>query len=112
MLILKTGPRTVFQIFIGFDVPVNEALMTWSVSSPPSNLMQLWFPWEQAHTIRTIVALIGFSSVIDYRARSPRLAKFLYFRSFTISFMMRRFLRAAFTRLARRITRPAVLRPG
>jgi uncharacterized membrane protein len=46
------------------NVPINEALMTWSVTSPPPNVMQLWSPWEQAHTIRTIVSLIGFSSLL------------------------------------------------
>jgi len=46
------------------NVPINEALMTWQVSSPPPNVMELWSPWEQTHTIRTIVSLIGFSSLI------------------------------------------------
>ena len=46
------------------NVPINEALMTWQVSSPPPNVMELWSPWEQTHTIRTIVSLIGFSSLL------------------------------------------------
>ena len=46
------------------NVPVNEALMTWNASSPPANVMQLWSPWEQAHTIRTVVSLLGFSSLL------------------------------------------------
>jgi uncharacterized membrane protein len=46
------------------NVPVNEALMTWNVTSPPPNVMQLWSPWEKAHTIRTIVSLLGFSSLL------------------------------------------------
>jgi hypothetical protein len=46
------------------NVPINEALMTWQVSSPPANVMELWAPWEKAHTVRTIVSLLGFSSLI------------------------------------------------
>ena len=43
------------------NVPINEVLMTWQVSSPPENVMQLWAPWEGSHTIRTVIALIGFA---------------------------------------------------
>jgi hypothetical protein len=46
------------------NVPINEALMTWSVSSPPQNVMQLWAPWEQVHTIRTVLSLIGFTCLL------------------------------------------------
>jgi len=46
------------------NVPINEVLMTWQASTPPANVMELWSPWEQAHTIRTIIALTGFSSLI------------------------------------------------
>ena len=45
------------------NVPVNETLMTWQASSPPENVMQLWAPWEGSHTIRTIMAVIGFASL-------------------------------------------------
>ncbi len=45
------------------NVPVNETLMTWQASSPPENVMQLWAPWEGSHTIRTIIAVIGFASL-------------------------------------------------
>ena len=45
------------------NVPINETLMTWQVSSPPENVMQLWAPWEGAHTIRTVIALLGFASL-------------------------------------------------
>ena len=57
---------TLFVIVLtrAVNVPVNEALMTWQASSPPPNVMELWSPWEQAHTIRTIVSLIGFSSLL------------------------------------------------
>jgi uncharacterized membrane protein len=45
------------------NVPINETLMTWQVSSPPENVMQLWAPWEGSHTIRTVIALLGFASL-------------------------------------------------
>ena len=51
------------------NVPINETLMTWQVASPPENVMQLWAPWEGSHTIRTVIALIGFSS-LAYAATS------------------------------------------
>ena len=54
----------VFALTRAVNVPINEALMTWQASSPPPNVMELWSPWEQAHTIRTIISLIGFSSLI------------------------------------------------
>jgi uncharacterized membrane protein len=46
------------------NVPINEALMTWQASAPPPNVMELWAPWEKIHTIRTIVSLVGFSSLL------------------------------------------------
>jgi hypothetical protein len=45
------------------NVPINETLMTWQVSSPPENVMQLWAPWEGSHTIRTVIAVLGFASL-------------------------------------------------
>ena len=45
------------------NVPINETLMTWQASSPPENVMQLWAPWEGSHTIRTVIALLGFGSL-------------------------------------------------
>jgi uncharacterized membrane protein len=51
------------------NVPINETLMTWQVASPPENVMQLWAPWEGSHTIRTVIALLGFAS-LAYAATS------------------------------------------
>jgi uncharacterized membrane protein len=45
------------------NVPINETLMTWQASSPPENVMQLWAPWEGSHTIRTVIAFLGFASL-------------------------------------------------
>ncbi len=52
------------------NVPINETLMTWQAASPPENVMQLWAPWEGSHTIRTVIALLGFAS-LSYAA-TPR----------------------------------------
>jgi hypothetical protein len=42
------------------NVPINSQLMTWNASSPPQDVMQIWARWEQAHTVRTAVAVLGF----------------------------------------------------
>ena len=39
------------------NIPLNNQLMTWSIEAPPSNLREIWAPWERAHTIRTFVAV-------------------------------------------------------
>lgn len=39
------------------NVPINNQLLTWSASSPPPNLRELWAPWERIDAIRTIVAV-------------------------------------------------------
>jgi hypothetical protein len=39
------------------NIPLNNQLMTWSIATPPSNLREIWAPWERAHTIRTFVAV-------------------------------------------------------
>lgn len=43
------------------NVPINTQLMTWSTSSPPPDMMQIWARWEQAHTVRTVLATLGFA---------------------------------------------------
>ena len=53
------------------NVPINEMLMTWHITAPPKNLMELWAPWEKVHTIRTIVSMIGFASLV-YAATTTR----------------------------------------
>lgn len=53
------------------NVPINETLMTWQVSAPPENVMQLWAPWEGSHTIRAVIAVLGFAS-LAYGASAAR----------------------------------------
>ena len=38
------------------NVPLNNQLMTWSIATPPSNLREIWAPWDRVNTIRTFVA--------------------------------------------------------
>ena len=38
------------------NVPLNDQLMTWSITTPPDNLKELWAPWERVNTIRAVVA--------------------------------------------------------
>jgi uncharacterized membrane protein len=44
-----------------FNVPINNQLMTWNASSPPSDVMEIWARWEQVHTVRTFLAVLGFA---------------------------------------------------
>jgi uncharacterized membrane protein len=43
------------------NVPINDQLMTWSVSSPPAGVFEIWARWEQVHTVRTFIAVLGFA---------------------------------------------------
>jgi uncharacterized membrane protein len=38
------------------NVPLNDQLMTWSVASPPTNLREIWAPWERVNTLRSVLA--------------------------------------------------------
>ena len=44
------------------NVPINNQLMTWNASSPPMDVREIWARWEQMHTVRTLLALLGFVS--------------------------------------------------
>ena len=43
------------------NVPINDRLMTWNASSTPSDMMEIWARWEQVHTVRTCLAVLGFA---------------------------------------------------
>jgi uncharacterized membrane protein len=43
------------------NVPINNQLMTWNASSPPPDAMEIWARWEQVHTVRTCLAVLGFA---------------------------------------------------
>jgi uncharacterized membrane protein len=52
------------------NVPLNNALMTWSVDAPPENLRELWKPWDRINTIRTF--LVSGVLVLEVVALSLR----------------------------------------
>jgi uncharacterized membrane protein len=64
-----TGAVVILTVLI--NVPINETLMTWNAASPPENVMQLWAPWEGSHSIRTVIAVLGFAALI-YAATTRR----------------------------------------
>jgi uncharacterized membrane protein len=41
------------------NVPLNNKLMTWSPTAPPSNLRETWAPWDRVNTIRTFLSAGG-----------------------------------------------------
>jgi Domain of unknown function (DUF1772) len=43
------------------NVPINNQLMTWIASSPPPDVREIWARWEQVHTVRTFLAVLGFA---------------------------------------------------
>ena len=51
------GIALIVVITRAVNIPLNNQLMTWSIATPPSNLREIWAPWELAHTIRTFVAV-------------------------------------------------------
>jgi len=62
MLALATiGIISVFSVTRTVNVPINNQLMHWKASAPPPDIMELWRPWEQAHTVRTVVAVLAFA---------------------------------------------------
>jgi uncharacterized membrane protein len=38
------------------SVPLNNQLMTWSITAPPEDLRALWAPWERVNTARAYLA--------------------------------------------------------
>jgi len=49
ILVIAVMTRTV-------NVPLNDQLMTWSVASPPTNLRDIWAPWDRVNTLRSVLA--------------------------------------------------------
>lgn len=43
------------------NIPINDQLVNWSASAPPPDLVSIWARWEKAHTIRTVLAVLGFA---------------------------------------------------
>lgn len=38
------------------NLPINKRLMTWAIEAPPADMMDQWRPWEQIHSVRTVIA--------------------------------------------------------
>ena len=38
------------------SVPLNNQLMTWNIATPPTNVREIWRPWDRVNTIRALVA--------------------------------------------------------
>jgi uncharacterized membrane protein len=56
------GMMLAFGLTIAINVPLNNRLMTWSVSAPPADMKQQWEPWERVHTIRTVISVVAFAA--------------------------------------------------
>ena len=57
LALAATATIFVFAVTLAVNVPINKELMTWSASAPPANVMEVWRPWDQVNTIRTIFAV-------------------------------------------------------
>lgn len=58
------------------NVPLNDQLVKWSVAFPPPNVHELWAPWEGAHAIRTVIAVVAFGlAVVALALAAPPLAQ-------------------------------------
>ena len=58
------------------NVPLNNRLMTWNTADPPTNLREIWAPWDRVNTIRTIVSvgvLVLEASALSVRASASPL---------------------------------------
>jgi len=49
------------SLTVRVNFPINDQLMTWSAATPPDNIIEIWSPWEKAHTVRTILCLGAFA---------------------------------------------------
>ena len=57
------------------NVPLNNQLMTWSIASPPTNLREIWAPWERVNTLRSVLAtgaLVLEAVALSLKAASGR----------------------------------------
>jgi len=57
------------------NVPLNNQLMTWSVVSPPTNLREVWAPWDRVNSLRSVLAtgaLVLEAMALSLKAASGR----------------------------------------
>ena len=58
-----------YTITLVFNVPINDQLETWKAADPPANAREIWNRWENAHVVRTVFWMTGFSLEILALAR-------------------------------------------
>jgi uncharacterized membrane protein len=46
------------------NIPINNRLMSWKATAPPSDLSTVWARWEQIHSIRTVLAIVAFTAEV------------------------------------------------
>jgi uncharacterized membrane protein len=57
------------------NIPINNQIVTWSISSPPPNWMDLAQKWWWFQTVRTILAIGGLVFLILTALVRPRLVR-------------------------------------
>ena len=50
-----------FAITVVVNFPINDALMTWSPTSPPADHLEIWARWEHATNYRTVLSFLAFA---------------------------------------------------
>jgi anthrone oxygenase-like protein len=61
----------VFVTSLAVNLPINGDQADWSVQAPPSDWASVRDRWQLAHTVRTISAVLAFSSLIGATLTRP-----------------------------------------
>ena len=54
----------VLVVTVGFEVPLNQQIQSWTVSAPPPSWQQLRDLWLRRHLLRTFAASLAFVSAL------------------------------------------------
>ncbi len=54
----------VFVVTVGFEVPLNKQIQSWTSAMPPPGWQQVRDLWLQRHLLRTLAASLAFVSVL------------------------------------------------
>ena len=77
LLVAATGSVLAVALVTVFgNIPINNQIMTWSISAPPHRWVELSVQWWQFQTVRTIAAVCGMALLIVavlFRRSVPRL---------------------------------------
>lgn len=52
-----SGMAAIAVMTRAISLPLNDQLMTWSITDPPSHLRELWAPWERVNVVRAYLAV-------------------------------------------------------